>query len=372
MPHPDYGRVAFLLGPGGMIEGPPQAVQAREFLKAGIYPDDIIAVSVGSFNGFNLQGAVDVWQKNFSSPWNVFDLNPEIKIVLESVIKTLPHSPFHKHQTYKELFSDLRNQFHNLIQFLGFLKRAGRSMLTLPVSDAASPKDLTPVLKMFIDALQARGLDKIESILDPMPLISALRSVIDLEAALAGSSNLHIFTHSGGVEDHVFVAGNNLAEKDLAKTKPVIHRIISPHELLRAATASSAIRPFFKPVTINGGTYWDVGMFNPFPAEYAMDLGCDTIFAFIKNYRAYEAHPHANILAAPLDDLEIAAKRFFLMLEKKAIERKEKEKINLYEILPQPPHQDQDTLWISPEAIDYVIKAETEATRKWIKDNLNI
>lgn len=372
MPHPDFGRTAFLLGPGGMAEGPAQAVQVREFLKAGIEPDDIIAVSVGAFNGLDLQKAFSIWRNNFTSPWNVYDLHPEIKKILEEVLKNIPHFPFHRHTTYKELFADLRNQFRNLIHLLGFLKRAGKSVLTLPLSHATSPKDLTPVLKLFIESLQAHGLDKIDSILDPTLLIHTLRSELNLEDAFTRKANFHIFAHSGNEEDHVFVAGSNLPIEAMSKVKPRVHHIKSAHDLLRAAMASAALRPFFKPVTINGGTYWDVGMFNPFPAEYAIDLGCDTIFAFVKNYRAFEGKPNANLLEAPLDDLEIAAKRFFLILEERAMERKDMGKRNIFMVLPQPLHPDQDTLWISPEAIDHADRVETEATRNLLKDKFNL
>ena len=42
----------------------------------------------------------------------------------------------------------------------------------------------------------------------------------------------------------------------------------------------------------------------------------------------------------------------------------------LHMILPQSLHADLDLLWISPEAIEHTKKVETEATRKWIKENL--
>src|SRR3989338_6389791 len=113
MPHPDYGRVGFVLGSGGLAECLPQSVQVSRFLKAGIMPDYILGESGGSFVSLDLEKAFAILKNYFYSPWTIYDLNPKIKAVIDKVLRGFPKSPFHQpapgRKLWKGVFEIPRN-----------------------------------------------------------------------------------------------------------------------------------------------------------------------------------------------------------------------------------------------------------------------
>lgn len=365
------GRKAWILGGGGAAEGLPQAVQIKEFWDAGERPDDIVLISVGAFNGWNPADAIKIWEKEFRSPWDICDFNPEIKIIIEQVFQNIPRSPFHRHATYKELFSDFKDQYSKLVQIIHFLMRAGRSIPTLSIGQPPSPEDFTPFLKIFIEEANKHQLNCVRSIFDPAPLVKKLRKTIDLKKALESGITLHIFTQSTA-GDAIFIAGSMPDADTLNRLQDSvqIHSINSEEELFRASLASAALRPLFAPVRMNGGQYWDVGAINPFPADYAFDIGCDEVFAFVKNFWSHKPNPDLDFYGASIDESDTSTQRHFIRQYKDARRRATAEGRKLHMILPQSLHADLDLLWISPEAIEHTKKVETEATRKWIKENL--
>ena len=355
------------------MEGPAQAVQCKIFNDAGVFPPDAktLALSVGALNSLDPANALRIWQENFTSSSDIYDYNPEVKKIFEKVFSRIPQNPFHKHKSWKEQRADFKEQYHKFVSFIEFLKRARRSIPSLPLGGSPSPKDLIPFSQMFIEEIKASGLDKIQGLFDPTPFVKSLRKVVDLSGVLNGGSSLLILTRSSSGE-HIFSAGATLSAEALAKIKIPMHDANSEEKIFRAAIASAALRPFFAPVQINGGLFWDVGERNPFPVEYLMDAGCDTIFAFVKNFWSFSPSPDASAWQAFLDRMEEATQDAFFRKYEKAMERAEREGRKLYTILSQPPHPDQGLLDISKDAMDYIFKVETEATKKWLADNLSV
>ena len=122
---------------------------------------------------------------------------------------------------------------------------------------------------------------------------------------------------------------------------------------------------------INGGIYCDSGPANPFPAEYAFDEECDTIFAFIKDFNRYVKG--GGIFGSKVEDDDVSMRYRYNDIKRWADIKKRQEKQALYPIHPRYPlHPDLWLLGLSPASKVHTMKVEEEATRKWIKENLNI
>lgn len=384
MPHPQFGRVGWLLGGGGCAEGLPQAVQIREFWNAGIRPDYIVAYSVGAFNGLDPEHALSIWENNFSSPWDIYDLNHDIQQLITKVLKVLPPPLLRKHKSKLELLSDwskyrktryksMKEFWMDLRQLKAYLQHILGSLAALSVSSEISPKDLTPLLTIVIEEAKNLGINKFESFFDPAPLTKTLQKVLDFKKVLERESTYNILTRSWSV-DHIFSCGPSLSAESAEKIslKYILHDIRSEDQVMLAAMASSAIRPFFAPVRFNGGIFWDSGPVNPFPVGRAYDAGCDTVFAFVRNYKLSN-QGELDIMSSFTEGDDEAARRIFSYQSDRVKERVGRDGKKLpFIIYPQPLHPDLDLLWISPQAMEYTIRVETEATKKWLKENLNI
>jgi len=368
MPHPDLGRVCYILGGGGPAEGLPQITQINQFKKAGIEPDIIVCKSVGTLNALDLDNALTAWKEKFYSPWAIYNLNPEIEAAIDKALRAVPKSPFHKHDTWHDLWRDFETQYHNIKQILSLVFRIINSIPSLPGDINSSPKNFSPVLETLVKELQNSGLDKVKNILDPTPLVNTLKEILNLKKVLEGDTSLLILACSG-IEEHIFAAGKKLSAEALSRIKMPIHEIITEEQLFSAAMASSALRPYFAPVNIDGTYYYDTGTQTPFPVQVAIDAGCDTIFAFIKDYRAFHLDLGANILDAFMEENDKLTRKIYINTYKEIFSRKDiREKI--YLVLPQTLHPDLQLWWNTHEATEYTIKNETEATRKWLKENL--
>lgn len=387
MPHPELGRVGWFLGPGGMAEGFPQAVQIQEFWRAGIIPDVIFAESVGVFNGLNPPNALQIWEENFSSPWDVYDLNPDLKKFVDKTLKaykTIPSPLLRKHKNWMEAWRDWSNYrkkyksskefFTDLCHILGYVRQMLTSLPSLPIGAEPSPKELVPVLEMLLGELKVLGLDRTTSLFDPSPLIRRLRETIDFKAVLGRDIAFNILTRSRN-EHHIFSCGTPLSAEAMNRLarKYKLNEIKSENDLVLASLASSAIGPFFSRVKINGRFFCDSGTINPFPLRCLIDAGCDTIFAFVKNYEIYTHPDEMNILESMEEEAGVSMQTIFKYQRDRIMEYAEREGIKKpYIIYPAPLHPDFQTLWISPGAIEHTKRVETDATRKWIKENLNI
>ncbi len=351
MPHPKFGKIGFVLGGGGCAEGLPQAVQLRAFYVNGITPDYIIAVSVGAYNAITYKNSLAVWQKYIKSPDAIYKINPELKKIFEEKIKLLPHSPFHHHETWKDLASDFFNQGKHLTQFvkqiLAFGSRAIKSFPYIQIGDEPHPKHFSPMIKPLFSYFEESGLNKVAGLLDLEPLITLLKDKMDFKNALDSGVLLQILARElEAGEEYIFTPKNEV-------------------ELLEAAQASSALRPFFPPVKVGEKYYCDGGHMNPLPVKYAYDNGCDTVFAFVKNHNDYSTS--FNVFETLLEETNVAQRMLFRKLEKEAREQAERERKDLYIITPQDLHPDLQLLWISPEALDHTIKIEKEATEKFLE-----
>ncbi len=339
------------MGGGGCAEGLPQAIQLRVFYEHGITPDYIMAVSVGAYNAITYQHAVSIWQKYIKSPDAIYKINPELKKIFENKIKLLPRSPFHKHESWKDLLTDFYNQGKNVTQFiqqvLAFGSRTLKSLPYIQVGVEPRPQHFSPMIKPFFSYLEESGLDKITSLLDLEPLISIIKDHLDFKRVVDNGIVLQILARSlESSEECVFTPQN---EK----------------ELLEATQASSALRPFFPPVKINGKLYCDGGHMNPLPVHYAFENNCDTVFAFVKNHNEYSSSLH--LLESLLEETNVAQRALFIKLEKEAEERANRENKKLHIIVPAKLHPDLQLLWITPEALEYTVRIETEATEKFLE-----
>ncbi|OGF68999.1 hypothetical protein A2930_02670 [Candidatus Giovannonibacteria bacterium RIFCSPLOWO2_01_FULL_45_34] len=370
MPHSDYGRVGFVLGSGGLAECLPQSVQVGRVLKAGIKPDYINGESGGGLVGLDLEKAFAILKNYFYSPWTIYDLNPEIEAIIDKVLRGIPKSPFHKHESWRDLWRDFETQSYNAKQVVSLVFRILHSIPTLPGDIKPSPQDFSPLWQELTKELRDSGLVRVKNIFDPAPLAKTLSKVLDLKKIMEQDAAFHILVCSGA-EEHIFSTGKILPAEYLPRMRVPLHEIASEEQLLSAVMASSAVRPYFPPVNINGTYYWDVGGVNPLPVQYAIDAGCDTIFVFVKNYWNFESNLEASIAESFIEEGDKKTRKIFIDTHEKIFLRKE-ENIKIHFIYPQTLHPDLELLWVSPEAIEHTLKIETEATDKWLKDNLNI
>lgn len=350
MPHEKFGKVGFLRCGGGCIAGLAQAVQLQEFYKAGIRPDWNGAVSVGAFNMLD-ENVIEIWQKHITSPFAIYDLNPALKHVFKEARQFL--APFKKHDSWKEWRRDFKLQKQNALHFILFCKRTILTALKIardfPNSDFKNPKDFASISEFAISALKEHDLYNLSSILDIGPLMKIVEESVDLEAALKNGPPLNIFVR------HLETGKENVLTP---KSVP---------ELLLSLRAASALVPFFEPIKIEEDYFCDIGAVNPFPVEYAFDAGCDTVFAFTKSYEKLFSVPK-NVIEMWFLEIEIHTRKIFMLLYKKARGRAKKEGKNLYLVTPKyPPHPDLGFLSISPEAIEYTIKNETESMQKFLE-----
>ena len=349
MPHKKFGKVGFVLCGGACLEGLPQAAQLREFAKAEIEPDWLGAVSVGAFNALDRKNVIDVWKNQITSPFKIYDLNPSLKKVFKDARQFI--APFKKHDTWKEWMRDFKSQKQNAWQLFSFCKRTIFSALKIardfPNGDFANQKNFSSVSEFAISALKEHDLYNLSSILDIEPIMKAVEENIDLQSVFQGPPL------------NIFVRRLETGKEQILTPKSV-------PELRLALRAASALVPFFEPVKIGEKYFCDIGGVNPFPVEYAFDAGCDTVFAFAKG-RKQDFKKPANVIEAWFAELEIYTTRIFILLFAKARERAKKEGKKLYLITPQDQHPDLGFLSISPKAVEYAMRVESEATQKFIE-----
>ena len=351
MPHSKLGKVGWVLGGGGCLEGLPQAVQIKEFLDHGVVPDYIVALSVGALNALDPYHTLELWERFITSPWAIYDLNPRLRGVFKNLMQSIPRSPFHRHTSWKELGDDFKTQYRSVKQLMGFVSRTLKSLPSLPVGSAPEPKDFSPFLELALRTAGERGLGNIRHIVDPTPLIEILKNNIDLKKIAERPYTLHFLARSL----------NTGKERSFH-----IDTAYSEQKILDAALASSALRPFFAPVLIDGEWYSDIGHINPLPIMQAFDAGCDTVFAFVKN--SQQCFPETNIFEAMFDESTAQANAMFEVLYEKALERAHREQRIIHLIKPdQPTHPDLKVLWITPEAVGYTVPKEREATRRFLE-----
>ena len=312
MPHEKFGKVGFLLCGGGCLGGLPQAVQLHEFNKACISPDWIGGVSVGALNAVNYKNPIETWQNNVRYPTAIYDLNPILKNVFKEARQFI--APFKKHESWKEWGRDFKFQKQNIAQALSFLKRTaitGWKIIRNSNNDFFNPKDFSSLSEFAISILKEHDLNNLSSILDISPLIKIVEENIDLGSALKNEPPLN-----------VFVRYLNTGKEHVLTPKSI-------PELLLALRAACALVPFFKPVKIGEDYFCDIGAINPFPAKYAFDAGCDTVFAFAKDY---EGQPPVsqnimpqNIIELWFSELEMHTRKMSIFLRDEARERARKE-----------------------------------------------
>lgn len=351
MPHKKFGKVGFVPCGGGVFGGLPQAVQLSEFEKAGIKPDWIGAVSVGAFNALDRKGAIEVWEKHITSPFAIYDLHPSLKKIFKETRQFI--APFKKHDSWKEWRHDFKSQKQNALQFILFCKRTILTMLKIardfPNGDFINAKHFSSLGEFAISALKENDLHNLSSFLNIQPLMNVVEKNMDLESALKNGPALNIFV------------------RELNTGKEQILTPASVPELLLTLKAASALVPFFEPVKIGDKYFCDVGAVNPFPVEHAFNAGCDTIFAFVKGFGKKVLEPK-NVIEMWFSEIDIHTKRIFMLLFSKAKERARKEGKKLYLVTPQAHiHPDLGFLSISPEAIEYTIKNESKAIKKFIE-----
>jgi len=353
MPHPKLGKTAGILGGGGPAQGLPQIVQVNEFLRAGIGFDYLGGISVGAWNALNPKQAYIIWRDIINSEADIWDFNPHLKAALKSVLQNIPHEPF-----------------RHPVKFFKFIARALANTPSIPWDVDPSSSNVScfaPFVEKVLTIAKMYGFDEIEGPLDVSPLVKKLREHLDLSEFWKQDTKVHIFTRSIETGDiHVF--SNKKEDCDEGNQ---FHYIDSEDTAFKAAQAAIALRSVFPPVAINGGIYCDSGPVNPFPVEYAFDEDCDTIFAFIKDFNRYVKG--GGIFGSKVEDDDVSMRYRYNDIKRWADIKKRQEKQALYPIHPRYPlHPDLWLLGLSPASKVHTMKVEEEATRKWIKENLNI
>lgn len=352
MPLPDLGKTAGILGGGGAAQGLPEIIQINEFLDAGIKFDYLNGTSVGALAVLNLRQAYQIYRDDIHSKADIWDYDPDIKAAAKSILQNTPHEPF-----------------RHPIKFFKFIFYAFSNIPPIPWG--SDPFNEFARLEPFADKLSALakmyGLKKDQHFVDLSPLIKKIRERLDLSEFWKQNTKVHIFARSIENGD-IYVFTNK--EEDCGKNTRFIY-MNSESEAFKAAEAACAIRDIIPPVNINGHYYCDAGTANPFPIDYAFDAVCDTIFAFVKDFERYARGN--DILERKLEDDNAAMKGYTSAIKKLADIRMRQEKQKLYIIHPQYPlHPDLSLLGLSRAAKEHTFPTEREATRKWLKENLNI
>ena len=353
MPLSDLGKTAGILGGGGAVQGLPEIIQINEFLNAGVKFDYLCGFSVAAWNVLNPKQAYAIYKDHIHSEADIWDFDSNIKAVVRSALKNIPHEPF-----------------RHPVKFLKFIFRAFSDIPPIPWDwDPSSGgfSRLSPFVEKAVKLIRIYGLDEVQGGINLSPLVKKVGERLDLSEFWTQDTKVHIFVRSVETGDvHVF---SN--KKEDCERSGHFHFIDSADTAFKAAEAACALRSIFNPVVIEGHPYCDSGPANPFPVEYAFDEGCDTIFAFMKNFNRYARGQ--NWFSSKIEDDDVAMRYRFNEIKKWADIRKRQEKQKIYVIHPQYPlHPDLWLLGLSKAAKEHTFPVEHEATRKWLTENLNI
>ncbi len=367
MPYPDPGKVGYFLGGGACILGPHQATQIVEVNK--VFPPQIVAAqSVGGYNSLDLENALLWWKKYFFSASQIYEPHDDLKKVIALLRKMIPHRPrWTGYRNLREFIYDINLQTRHSFQILSFGIRAIRTLLTIlsaPQGGAPSLTQLFPpsALQELITLLKAWKLNHLESIFDLAPLFENIRNHTDHKVILNPSFNRLLLARHGD-KLHIFA---RYPEESLSGRYPDrFHLIRTWEEHETALRATSALQPFFARPVIDGKIFNDPGTFNPFPVEYLFDAGCDTVFAFVKDYAVPPAEN--DILNRTLAQADFSLREWFTILRERAELRAEREGKKLHIITQQPPHPNAHLITISPEVIEYAETVEKKAMDKFLK-----
>lgn len=366
MPHNKFGKVGFFLGGGGAKEGLPQAIQLKLFFESGIKPNVIDAGSVGAFNALDPENSLSIWENYVTSPEAIYEFNPAIEKMTADFIEALPHRPHIPHfpiktpkhwiefiEDFKKSVEDLKVQIYKVIFAYKLIKPLLQpSFYQDSASITKAQKAGEPLLRAILEFIEKKEIRKIPAFLDIEPLLKLVSEKINLAFLSSCPWETNFLVRSFKTGDIAFLRAGD------------------PQEFVQLACASSAIRPLFQPVFVQGEWYCDGIQANPFPVENLFEKGCDTIFAFVKNYELFA--PQDDIFKALFfEEADGKDKQLFYTLKEKAQKRAKEENKKLFIIHPgEPMHPDLGLLSISPEAIKYTKEKETEAMTKFLKEVL--
>ncbi len=353
MPLPDLGKTAGILGGGGAAQGLPEIIQINEFLNAGIKFHYLSGTSVAAWAVLNPKQAYAIYKDNINSEADIWDFDPNVKAVVRGALKNIPHEPF-----------------RHPVKFLKFIARALANIPPIPWDLDPSPESfsrLSPFVEKVLTLAKIYGLDEAQGFFDLSPLVKKVRERLDLNEFWKQDTKIHIFARSVETGDlHIF----SNKEEDCERGNQ-FHYIDSEDVAFKAAEAACALRSVFNPIIIGGRPYCDPGTANPFPIGYAFDEGCDTIFAFIKDFNRYTRGK--NWFLSKIEDDDVSMRYRYNDIKKLADIRKRQEGQRLEVIHPQYPlHPDLWLLGLSPAAKEYTFPLEHEKTNQWLKENLNI
>jgi hypothetical protein len=366
VPHPEYGIVGWYLGGGGCSQGAPQAVQINELYPV-IRPHKILASSVGGYNSLKPEDAFSIWENHFYSRSRIYSVHPELsKRLIARLLEHIPRMPhWREHRSMREFYYDCQLQMHNLLQIIRFVLRTLRTISQAPrtTSETSAFNSLSAsTLKESLLLARAWGLDELQALLDLTPLLKAIQEVVDLENVLNPPYN-RIFLARCGWQLHFF---SRYSEESLIRKYPsCFHRMTTWEDHKFALRASSALPPFFEGVREDGKIFRDAGNLNPFPVKYLFEMGCDTVFAFVKNPE--QVLPERNMHEATLAELEISPGEYFKYLIKRAKKHAKRNGKRLFIITPQPLHPSLNLLNVTPEALEYTKRVEKEAMQRFLE-----
>ncbi|MEK7636275.1 MAG: patatin-like phospholipase family protein [Patescibacteria group bacterium] len=350
------GKIGIVLCGGG-YKGLLQAIQLLVFMKwleeRGLKLSHITASSVGAYNAIALaenpsyQGAQKLWRV-----WEEVLMLGEwfyvVHPILEEKLKRfLPHSPFHRHGSWRELFDDCQNQLLNLMNFVCFVGRlfwTGTHVLfngRLP----ASSKKIGDVINHFF------GISS-KAFFDPSPLLTIVRKRIDFQKVIDSPVELSISTLRFSNRKQVIFSNHDSG--------------MHPDRIFQCVLASAALYPFFEMVKIDNIEYEDGDIADPLPIEVAFHAQCDTVFVFL-NTPARLERTRGTLIE---DLLEQAVVNNHKLLSEGLVKSQRSAKTNgknLFIFRPMTIHKDLGTLSItSPDAVEFHKIQDTQDVENYL------
>lgn len=363
-----WGKVGVILCGGG-CKGVIQPFCLRVLARHGFPIHYLRTNSVGSYNGMGIveqpglegiENTIRIWKEHMNVPQKIYKLHPILEKKLALLIKELPHSPFHHHESFRELISDFGTQTEHMIVALLFWWRAGKFLLRSLGNVELDHPRLTPEMESSLFYLFERfGISDAPAFFDPTPLLTTLNREIDFDKVIRSSIDWHI-----GVRRFEDNAKMTFSNYEFAGHDPRLCKTL----LFQRILASAALYPWFEMAELSTGGqkfhFIDGDIADPVPIYDAFDAGCETVFVLLNIPEVY-SRP-SNLIEAALEFTNVVNRELINERIRHAQRRAKAEGRNLFVIRPKSLHPDLGLLSISSQAIEFHERQETEATEEYV------
>lgn len=287
--HPrDWRKVGVVLAGGGckgFSQLPRLLVLQKFFDERSLTISHISSTSVGSYNAMGIvetpgiigiEKTIRIWKEHMNSEDKIFRFHPIVRKRISELMKMVPRSPFHHHESYHELYEDFRAQLKNILHVPFFFYRLLRAVTRIPIDNSNLTIQVELTLTQILELI---GLHESKVALDPTPLLEMLLREIDLKKILESPTEWSIIAQR-------FDNGKKVvfSKQDFVRMDPDIAAKL----LFQRIVASSALYPLFEMVEIQdaeGRSFYcrDGDVTNPVPVDEAFNAGCDAVFLFLNS-----------------------------------------------------------------------------------------